>query len=195
MRGTQRLRRLLPRRRRFIPAHARNSRCPRRAEWLPLVHPRGCGELPIGTVRTQLSVGSSPRLRGTQGPQVADELVVRFIPADAGNFAGPPAPRSAPSVHPRARETRLHGHCHPQLRWFIPAGAGNSIGNSPPTSATSVHPRACGERVNPWKRVEIARGSSPRLRGTRLVSQQQPRRVRFIPAPAGNSARPPCPAG
>ena len=57
-------------------------------------------------------------------------------------------------------------------------------------TTVSVHPRACGEHI-PFRRVIWFRpGSSPRLRGTPdprvLVAQQ----LRFIPAPAGNTAVP-----
>ena len=50
-----------------------------------------------------------------------------------------------------------------------------------------VHPRACGEHIPRRRRIYYRRGSSPRLRGTRIAGWYQMRYSRFIPAPAGNT--------
>ena len=50
----------------------------------------------------------------------------------------------------------------------------------------AVHPRVCGEHaVRPARRL-TARGSSPRVRGTSILSAANRRVKRFIPACAGN---------
>ena len=55
-------------------------------------------------------------------------------------------------------------------------------------TARAVHPRACGERV-PDILVETMAsiGSSPRVRGTRLLARWGRGSLRFIPARAGNA--------
>ena len=51
----------------IIPAHAGNTECP----LSPLLpwwdHPRACGEHPVCGSWVMLSMGSSPRMRGTLG--------------------------------------------------------------------------------------------------------------------------------
>ena len=85
VRGTVSSARNAPRNRRFIPACAGNSalhlgRSPRRA-----VHPRVCGEQTWCRKRERRSVGSSPRVRGTDNLPWRRRLRRRFIPACAGN--------------------------------------------------------------------------------------------------------------
>ena len=50
---------------RFIPACAGNSSKPNRPRRPPPVHPRVCGELAYGGVSIAVTIGSSPRVRGT----------------------------------------------------------------------------------------------------------------------------------
>ena len=50
-----------------------------------------------------------------------------------------------------------------------------------------VHPRACGEHAIAGIALSCGIGSSPRLRGTQVHLVEQPARVRFIPAPVGNT--------
>ena len=50
-----------------------------------------------------------------------------------------------------------------------------------------VHPRVCGEQQQAaGARIRID-GSSPRVRGTAKPTGERPKRIRFIPACAGNS--------
>ena len=72
---------------RFIPAPARNTRITRPGLGSPAVHPRACGKhLVVGAVGPA-ALGSSPRLRGTQGQHGHSGPWTRFIPAPAGNTA------------------------------------------------------------------------------------------------------------
>ena len=59
---------------------------------------------------------------------------------------------------------------------------------------TAVHPRVCGEHNTARSRYDSAAGSSPRLRGTRVLPKLRHVRRRFIPASAGNTPpeRPSC---
>ena len=69
---------------------------------------------------------------------------------------------------------------------FIPALAGNMPPLPDACSSSSVHPRACGEHHSPIRRTPQNIGSSPRLRGTYILSLSFLNSLRFIPALAGN---------
>ena len=178
-------------RRRFIPAFAGNAKllsCPPASS---PVHPRVCGERYWSSPWMVGRGGSSPRLRGTPAtvlyarlryavhPRVCGErdrgfssaaLVMRFIPAFAGN-ARASAPRICTTpVHPRVcgervislRTTSRCSGSSPRLRGtlrtmqyqieelrFIPAFAGNARGDVTAGEQFAVHPRVCGERKLP----------------------------------------------
>ena len=70
---------------------------------------------------------------------------------------------------------------------FIPAHAGNSARPSLAARQPAVHPRACGEFQIDHAGGLAADGSSPRMRGIRLVPTVYITSGRFIPAHAGNS--------
>ena len=74
---------------RFIPACAGNAGY-RVFRFATLgVHPRVCGERRCSSSTSRRSVGSSPRVRGTRSGVMFSGLVVRFIPACAGNAPSP----------------------------------------------------------------------------------------------------------
>ena len=196
---------------RFIPARARDTRYWPSLSAATPAHPRACGEhLMFGHERKRKN-GSSPRVRGTHRDSVHSGWAERFIPARAGNtFKRRARPVRTP-VHPRAcweherrRRTnvpiagsspRVRGTLklragRARLRRFIPARAGNTCCEKFRSIRTSVHPRACGEHAWRARRLTVAGGSSPRVRGTRhRVAGCQPL-SRFIPARAGNTPRP-----
>ena len=194
---------------RFIPARAGNGRPRGPRARTPSVHPRARGERMNFWASFKVSVGSSPRARGTDPVRIAAPQMRRFIPARAGNGvrparAGPPAP-----VHPRARGERIGSASvqmlsvgsSPRARgtgtdavspwpaWrFIPARAGNGEAFPNRPVGEPVHPRARGERA-PRRAVHEGRiGSSPRARGTGRRRRRRHRRRRFIPARAGNGS-------
>ena len=70
---------------------------------------------------------------------------------------------------------------------FIPAYAGNSRQERPSGAKSTVHPRLRGELPAPIAAVAVMDGSSPLTRGTQTIVFRVLRRVRFIPAYAGNS--------
>jgi len=77
-------------------------------ETLP-VHPRGCGERFLCFILGLQAVGSSPRVRGTLFSNSLAFIVLRFIPAGAGN-AGVTAFKSFfVAVHPRGCGERFSG--------------------------------------------------------------------------------------
>ena len=147
-------------------------------------------------------------MRGTGYPHVLPEMVLRFIPACAGNSARRSGWSGEPTVHPRVcgeqastctlpntgsgssprvRGTDLdEGFASSGFR-FIPACAGNRM---KPTSSGSVpvHPRVCGEQDIHNTGTLTGDGSSPRVRGTGGSFDPSGKRWRFIPACAGNRA-------
>jgi len=85
LRGTAALPKCCRGRNRFIPASAGNGLDAAPAPSNVSVHPRVCGERPGIAGCGGSNVGSSPRLRGTDGRRSDDGMKSRFIPASAGN--------------------------------------------------------------------------------------------------------------
>ena len=75
---------------------------------------------------------------------------------------------------------------------FIPACAGNTWRRWERWHRKPVHPRVCGEHGYLGEEQIYRTGSSPRVRGTRSVSQCSPHGFRFIPACAGNTKTKTC---
>ena len=87
---------------RFIPAPAGNTSMTLCGIKGCAVHPRACGEHMMTRRGPILTVGSSPRLRGTRFFVGRRGVGHRFIPAPAGNTDFEQRPLYHPSVHPRA---------------------------------------------------------------------------------------------
>ena len=201
---------------RFIPACAGNAERGALIKIDRPVHPRVCGERATICFRSNSASGSSPRVRGTLAAWAGMTARDRFIPACAGNAGEATLRTSTDSVHPRVcgerknltigglfhngssprvRGTRAGRHVEPQHHRFIPACAGNAHRDGRRAPASSVHPRVCGERSVLMFRPGNARGSSPRVRGTRIPVDPNVINVRFIPACAGNAFRWQCGSG
>ena len=88
---------------------------------------------------------------------------------------------------PRVRGTRRSGRDPDAPHRFIPACAGNSAHRRAGASRARVHPRVCGELAWEGRPAPRCPGSSPRVRGTRVVAVRVEAQQRFIPACAGNS--------
>ena len=172
------------------------------------VHPRAGGEHSPLCPYCLGRAGSSPRGRGTHELGTATGSPRRFIPARAGNT---PPGRGYPTrtpVHPRAggehsdiadcgrsgdgssprgRGTRGLLRYRASGGRFIPARAGNTRGRTIARRCASVHPRAGGEHTCAPSSSNFEIGSSPRGRGTQIVSSAPGPLSRFIPARAGNT--------
>ena len=196
---------------RFIPACAGNAGACRIYSLLLAVHPRVCGERMNSFDRAGRAVGSSPRVRGTHQDLEDWDRDGRFIPACAGNAIGIAPQSLALPVHPRVCGERCGTLCaalgchgsSPRVRGtprrartgapgcrFIPACAGNASFTGARLAAWPVHPRVCGERPRTGRLPSQSTGSSPRVRGTRMVFVNGVAIDRFIPACAGNAQAP-----
>ena len=196
---------------RFIPARAGNTVPPRPGIRTPSVHPRSRGEHVLVGIVLDLAGGSSPLARGTRSARPEHRFPGRFIPARAGNTAGPTwFPNHSP-VHPRSRGEHLQfsasggdvAGSSPLARGtprvgpglfvdhrFIPARAGNTRDRARRRHGWSVHPRSRGEHPARSMRRSTVSGSSPLARGTPRQDGPRGNCPRFIPARAGNTAGP-----
>ena len=89
-RGTRVVGQLGRSKRRFIPASAGNTTTARASETARAVHPRERGEHSLALTVTVSHTGSSPRARGTPGAGGPLPVLLRFIPASAGNTTAAP---------------------------------------------------------------------------------------------------------
>ncbi len=89
---------------------------------------------------------------------------------------------------PRVRGTRYSIGFPVSYARFIPACAGNTSRRKRNRCIMPVHPRVCGEHVVAPRIYKSSVGSSPRVRGTRLMDNHGRCPGRFIPACAGNTS-------
>ena len=93
---------------RFIPARAGNTSWSRGRGRGGTVHPRSRGEHLYDDLDDGVKDGSSPLARGTHTMPRRDLVVIRFIPARAGNTAAPRFRAGRSPVHPRSRGEHRH---------------------------------------------------------------------------------------
>ena len=168
-----------------------------------------CGEHSRCILFRGVTIGSSPRVRGTQPPPLFPSICCRFIPACAGNTIPPQKKTFKNTVHPRVcgehvipskcrryllgssprvRGTLFQGFFKCALNRFIPACAGNTSDIEGLARPISVHPRVCGEHKFRMRCLIGGCGSSPRVRGTPSGPPAPSGDARFIPACAGNTS-------
>ncbi len=95
---------------RFIPAWAGNTASCFHFGHVDTVHPRVGGEYSCSSTHPLKSAGSSPRGRGIQGICAGRGILIRFIPAWAGNTILSTRIYLALSVHPRVGGEYFSGH-------------------------------------------------------------------------------------
>ena len=175
---------------RLIPARAGNTTRASPSLVPSSAHPRSRGEHQLLDLCRSRNYGSSPLARGTLIALIGSVLVLRLIPARAGNTPGLSPPRRQWSAHPRsrgehvllksgsvfdsgssplARGTRHVGFRVGRDTRLIPARAGNTFHASQNEILSAAHPRSRGEHSCTFCSTGESGGSSPLSRGTRWV--------------------------
>ena len=193
---------------RLIPACAGKTTCARVIVSVMGAHPRVCGENKQNQTKTLKMTGSSPRVRGKRRDRHRRAPGPRLIPACAGKTAerqpSYPEPRAHPRVcgengcslwlaealpgsSPRVRGKPGLGTALASNIGLIPACAGKTTWRASRGLGGWAHPRVCGENAVRFRRSEIERGSSPRVRGKRLNLLDLRGVSRLIPACAGKT--------
>ena len=156
-------------------------------------HPRVCGENSRCPMRNSSNRGSSPRVRGKLWVPGFFCFRVGLIPACAGKTPRRPIRALALRAHPRVcgenqraksfvptesgSSPRVRGKlpmmtdCY-AVGGLIPACAGKTERLDALHRDDGAHPRVCGENELLQERWARARGSSPRVRGKRLIYRQ-----------------------
>ena len=191
-RGTQQLNVVRPGNHRLIPARAGNTTRASPSLVPSSAHPRSRGEHQLLDLCRSRNYGSSPLARGTLIALIGSVLVLRLIPARAGNTPGLSPPRRQWSAHPRsrgehvllksgsvfdsgssplARGTRHVGFRVGRDTRLIPARAGNTFHASQNEILSAAHPRSRGEHTSIGLMGAVPPGSSPLARGTLAESR------------------------
>ena len=150
--------------------------------------------------------GSSPRVRGSPSQFSGGDDIVGIIPAGAGLTSGSTSMSFWYGDHPRGcgahamlltpyliwmgSSPRVRGsRCRVSrvicLHGIIPAGAGLTMHHCSWHCRYWDHPRGCGAHFRQRSSGRRCRGSSPRVRGSRVFGNSKVRRVGIIPAGAG----------
>ena len=197
---------------RIIPARAGQTRTTAAPPHPGADHPRACGANVSVFLDRRGVGGSSPRVRGKHLSRILRIIITRIIPARAGQTKRPvPAycltadhPRacganSARAIYmlvvsgssPRVRGKLPDGHTPLEHARIIPARAGQTSSMTTIENrllASTDHPRACGANMDTLNEGVDGFGSSPRVRGKRLLPTCRLLPIRIIPARAGQTA-------
>ena len=112
----------------IIPAHAGNT-CPQDSPIARIRdHPRACGEHYVTRYNQAYSLGSSPRMRGTQCLVLLLENVDGIIPAHAGNTCSSRLCSTVAWDHPRA----CGEHSISPIRVRVKSGSSPRMRGTPP---------------------------------------------------------------
>ena len=208
VRGKQALKFIQEANQRIIPARAGQTGLLGAAGLGGADHPRACGANASSAAACKSLAGSSPRVRGKPRIGGATRMVLRIIPARAGQTPERnPRERSGPD-HPRACGANKSHTVSPHWRTgssprvrgkpsayttlefavrIIPARAGQTRSIRSTEHATSDHPRACGANGVMARAESAPIGSSPRVRGKRNGKHAAEPAPRIIPARAGQT--------
>ncbi len=173
---------------RFIPAGAGNTILEPVPHLLIAVYPRWRGEhgLPVGSASRY--AGLSPLARGTLYSSSDLLLIMRFIPAGAGNTRAPTLSAGANQVYPRWRGE--HEFDRPVTLGeggLSPLARGTRTWHRRSSLINPVYPRWRGEHLRQRFNLLNHIGLSPLARGTQFAPRVTVDFVRFIPAGAGNT--------
>ena len=173
---------------RFIPAGAGNTCRASHRRRSRTVHPRWRGEHCCASADRAGCLGSSPLARGTPSSAFAAKHSSSVHPRWRGEHEWwPKTDEFFSGSSPLARGTQGDTIDGTYEFRFIPAGAGNTAKGSSSDDGGAVHPRWRGEHPTGSPTPAAYPGSSPLARGTPCGRRQTHRRLRFIPAGAGNT--------
>ena len=173
--------------RRSIPACAGEPARPRRRGLGVGVYPRVCGGTAVRIACGNCGWGLSPRVRGNRLAIGAAFIVLRSIPACAGEPPGPGrrAATGGRGLSPRVRGNRPVSRPLPAGTWSIPACAGEPSIATISRYVQRVYPRVCGGTQGRFSAAERGNGLSPRVRGNRILAAKRQYGAGSIPACAG----------
>ena len=125
------------------------------------------------------------------GKTLAAEFGTLLLPAHprvcGENAVAAGAAASAAGSSPRVRGKRSRRNPRRYRSRLIPACAGKTKMTPMPTRSRWAHPRVCGENLAASKSAWAWMGSSPRVRGKRLLPSHSRNRGGLIPACAGKT--------
>ena len=197
----------------IIPALAGNTDRFEFSQSLRADHPRSRGEYSAARPSFPCNYGSSPLSRGIHSSRLLRQNYRRIIPALAGNTSLCIMLHRLSTDHPRSRGEYLGQHVNnmnaggssplsrgirlgylvvPNIRRIIPALAGNTNTCPSGRGACKDHPRSRGEYFCHFARSIHLPGSSPLSRGIRNWRIFGRKRMRIIPALAGNTSEVDC---
>ena len=216
VRGSPKVRRVHAELHGSIPAGAGEPRSSRPCRSPTGVYPRGCGGASFASSAFRVSLGLSPRVRGSQGLTSWSGCLTGSIPAGAGEpgnrrhrprsgwvyprgcggaWACSSACRRRRGLSPRVRGSRRQLRQAKHRAGSIPAGAGEPGWHGPMERFGRVYPRGCGgAQYNRPSRVRV-RGLSPRVRGSLIQPLERQHDQGSIPAGAGEPCKLICGAG
>ena len=176
---------------RLIPACAGKTFFEAESKVVQGAHPRVCGENSVVSGDECPKTGSSPRVRGKRQGTCTWATVIGLIPACAGKTHALEI-RCVPRwAHPRVcgensrfffwsgnqagSSPRVRGKRSLRRRiniqhGLIPACAGKTVRKPAPPLIQTAHPRVCGENFLIPLKTFVMTGSSPRVRGKRLLA-------------------------
>ena len=192
----------------IIPACSGNTQPGQPGQAAVADHPRVFGEYALTERRVSRDQGSSPRVRGIRCRSTVGSLLQGIIPACSGNTNPCLLGILGAWDHPRVFGEYLADHTtasctmgsSPRVRGIptetrpgkqryriIPACSGNTGVGSTFNASHTDHPRVFGEYVAGIHFRLAVGGSSPRVRGIRLLVEVGRRPKRTIPACSGNT--------
>ena len=195
----------------IIPADAGSTYVQEPTQLSDEDHPRGCGEHTNHSTRPHADFsgkGSSPRMRGAQSRIVYRSTKRRIIPADAGStrmmerilryctdhprgcgehIVTIHAKTNEEGSSPRMRGAHRPSAYTPMRRGIIPADAGSTGMGLSSVAGPEDHPRGCGEHPVVPDPQTHTKGSSPWMRGARLLQSIIQQLHGIIPADAGST--------
>ena len=150
--------------------------------------PAYAGNTRLSSKNNAQPYGSSPRMRGTLVAVLFSFVQLGIIPAYAGNTETDATTATSTADHPRVCGEHL-AYFKVERRYYgiIPAYAGNTAQGKLSPADVWEQPRVCGEHMPKASGVNVASGSSPRMRGTLLRVRAERQSTGIIPAYAGNT--------